>query len=281
MISLNELDTLRSATVVASDGTELGSAGQIWADTATGQPEWVSVHTGGRRETIVPITDASLSGGKLLVPFTGEQVTSAPHIDEHGDLSQKQEAELYAHYNYSYSDDRSSSGLPDGGQVGKGYVDQGQVAQGTVAQGYVDQGTVGDLNRDDAMTRSEEQLHVGTEKVQTGVARLRKYVETETVNVPVTVTKEKVRLEREPITDANRADALDGPEITENEYEVTLTEERPIVSKETVPVERVRLAKDVETETVNVAETLRKERIETDGVDGVDLGDVKKDNAKR
>ena len=60
------------------------------------------------------------------------------------------------------------------------------------------------------------------------------------------VTKEKARLETEPITDANRGNALDGPDISEEEHEVTLTEERPVVAKETVPVERVKLTKDTE-----------------------------------
>src|SRR5207244_11078818 len=92
---------------------------------------------------------------------------------------------------------------------------------------------------DDAMTRSEERLDVGTEQVQSGKARLRKWVETENVQVDVPVKKEKARLVTEPVTDANRGDATSGPDITEDEHEVTLSEERPAVSKETVPVERV------------------------------------------
>ena len=60
-------------------------------------------------------------------------------------------------------------------------------------------------NTDDAMTRSEEHLRVGTEKVEAGRARLRKYVVTEQQSVQVPVSREEVRVEREPITDANRA----------------------------------------------------------------------------
>ena len=120
-------------------------------------------------------------------------------------------------------------------------------------------------NTDDAMTRSEEQVHAGTEKVTAGKARLRKWVETEDVNVTVPVTKEKARLETEPITDANRGSALDGPDISEEEHEVTLTEERPVVAKETVPVERVKLTKDTEQHEEQVSEQVRKERVATDG----------------
>ena len=120
-------------------------------------------------------------------------------------------------------------------------------------------------NTDDAMTRSEEQVRAGTEKVTAGKARLRKWVETEDVNVKVPVTKEKARLETEPITDANRDSALDGPAISEEEHEVTLTEERPVVAKETVPVERVKLTKETEQHEDQVSEQVRKERVEAEG----------------
>ena len=96
------------------------------------------------------------------------------------------------------------------------------------------------------MTRSEERLRVGTEQVETGRARLRKYVVTEQQSVDVPISREEVRVEREPITDANRGEALSGTEITEDEHEIVLHEERPVVTTETVPVERVRLG----TETV-------------------------------
>jgi len=112
------------------------------------------------------------------------------------------------------------------------------------------------------MTRSEEQLHVGTEKVEAGRARLRKYVVTENVTQTVPVSHEEVRLEREPITGANRGAAVSGSGISEDEHEVTLRAERPVVNKETVPVERVRLGTETVTEDHEVSETLRKEQID-------------------
>jgi uncharacterized protein (TIGR02271 family) len=118
---------------------------------------------------------------------------------------------------------------------------------------------------DDAMTRSEEELSVGTRDVETGRARLRKYVVTENVTKTVPVQREEVRVEREPITDANRDAALSGGDITEEEHEVTLRSEEPVVEKRTVPKERVRLDRDTVTEQQTVSEDVRKERIETDG----------------
>jgi uncharacterized protein (TIGR02271 family) len=118
------------------------------------------------------------------------------------------------------------------------------------------------------MTRSEEELRVGTEgtqRTETGRARLRKYVVTEQQQMTVPVTREEVRVEREPITDANVDEALSGPEITESEHEVVTHEERPVVSKETVPKERVRLETDRVIDEETVTGEVRKERIEVEG----------------
>ena len=120
---------------------------------------------------------------------------------------------------------------------------------------------------DDAMTLSEERLRVGTEKREAGRARLRKYVVTDTETVTVPVSREEVRIEREPITDANIGNATAGPAISEEEHEVILHEERPVVATEAVPVERVRLDTEPVTEDVEVTEEVRKERVETDGIE--------------
>lgn len=120
-------------------------------------------------------------------------------------------------------------------------------------------------NTDDAMTRSEERVDVGTQEQEAGRVRLRKYVETEHVTQAVPVRKEKALLEREPITDSNVDQALDGPAISEEEHEVVLHEERPVVDKTTEPVERVRLGKDTEVADETVSEEIRKEQIEVEG----------------
>jgi uncharacterized protein (TIGR02271 family) len=118
------------------------------------------------------------------------------------------------------------------------------------------------------MTLSEERLNVGTRREEVGRARLRKYVVTENVTQTVPVTREEVRIEREPITDANIGNALDGPAISEEEHEVTLHAERAVVEKEAVPVERVRIDKQTVTDQENVSDTVRKEAVETDGIEG-------------
>ena len=115
------------------------------------------------------------------------------------------------------------------------------------------------------MTRSEEELAVGTTARERGRVRLRKYVTTEQEQVTVPVQREEVRVEREPITDANLDAAMTGPDITEAEHEVTLREEAPVVEKRAVPKERVRLDTDTVTEERQVTEEVRKEQIEVEG----------------
>lgn len=127
---------------------------------------------------------------------------------------------------------------------------------------------------DDAMTRSEERLVVSTQLWETGRARLRKYVVTEEVQITVPIRREEIRLEREPIVEGSTPSVEDPDVFGAAEvfggrdggviYEVTLHQERPVVSTEIVPVERVRLAKVVHTEEEIVSGEVRKERIDVD-----------------
>ena len=132
-------------------------------------------------------------------------------------------------------------------------------------------GVVGDdvsgRETDEAMTRSEEELRVGTQRRETGRARLRKYITSEPVQETVSTQREEARLEREPITDANLDQATGGPELSEEEHEVTLAAEEPVAEKRVVPKERVRLDKDTVTEERQVSEEVRQERIEAEGDD--------------
>jgi uncharacterized protein (TIGR02271 family) len=255
MIDTSQVQALLSSggEVVGQDGTKIGKVGQVYLDDQTGRPEWVTVKAGmfGGHESFVPLAQASVQGQQLRVAYDKDKVKDAPRVaDSEGHISEQEEAELYRHYGLDYSQKASDSGLPDGPDRPARTSERSQQRNQPQA--------------DNAMTRSEEQLKVGTERRETGRARLRKYVVTENVTQTVPVKREQARVEREPITDANRAQAMDGPDITENEYEVTLHEERPTVDKEVVPVERVRL--DVETVTgeQQVSEQVRKEQIEID-----------------
>ena len=117
---------------------------------------------------------------------------------------------------------------------------------------------------DGAMTRSEEQLRVGTQTREIGRARLRKRVVTETEQATVPVSHEELTIEREPITEANRGDAYDGPAISEEEHEVVLREERPVVDTEAVAVERIRMGTNTVRDNETVSGEVRKEVVAVD-----------------
>ena len=273
MITQNQVRDLIGSQLVGSDDQKIGKVGQIFLDDQTGKPEWATVNTGffGSNESFVPLAEADVQGDEVRVPYTKDQVKDAPNVDADagGHLDQSEERSLYTHYGLSYSEQGSDSGLPDTGTARTSDTDVIDTARGA---GHDTSGP----NTDDAMTRSEEQVRAGTETVTAGKARLRKWVETEEQNVSVPVKKEKARLETEPITGANRGSALDGPDITEEEHEVTLTEERPVVAKEAVPVERVKLSKDTEQHDEQVSEEVRKERIEAEGDVGGTTGRTKR-----
>jgi len=268
MIGTETLDRVIGRDVYDEAGNKIGSASEVYLDDQTGQPEWVTVKTGlfGTKESFVPIRDADLTDDGVRVRVSKEKVKDAPKIDTDGHLSPQEEEELYRYYGMGggYTDTQTT-GMADTTQT-TGVRDTGYAENqhGTVGR------DVSGPTTDNAMTRSEEQLHVGTRSEEVGRARLRKFVVTENVTQTVPVSREEVRIEREPITDANVGNAYDGPAISEEEHEVTLHAERPVVEKEAVPVERVRLSKETVTDQETVSADVRKEQIETDG--GVGTG---------
>ena len=251
MINEQQISSVIGSTAVGADG-KLGTIGEVYLDDETGRPEWATVRTGmfGTKESFVPLADADLSGSDLRLPYDKDKVKHAPQVDTDGHLSPTEEAELYRHYGFGSGTDASVTKTTT-------------TTTGTNGHGTVGHDTSGPTT-DDAMTRSEEHLNVGTQRVEAGRARLRKYVVTENVTQTVPVSHEEVVLEREPITDGNVGNALDGPAISEEEHEVTLHAERPVVAKEAVPVERVRLDTETVTEQQTVTDTVRKEQIEID-----------------
>ncbi len=259
-------------TAVDSEGGKLGQIGQVYLDDQTGQPVWVTVATGmfGTRQSFAPIYGSRLDGDQVVLAVSKDLVKDAPSIEDDGQIDAGEQSALYQHYS-GYLGGQDSGYQGQGQHEDTGYQEQGYAGDSREdlagQPGVQGQDTSGPTT-DDAMTRSEERLRVGTEQVEAGRARLRKYVVTENVTTTVPVSHEEVRVEREPVTDASRDAALSGEPISEEEHEVTLRAERPVVEKEAVPVERVRLATETVTQNQEVSETVRKEQI-----DDPDVGD--------
>jgi uncharacterized protein (TIGR02271 family) len=255
--STQAIQALDDSVVIGTDGSEIGKVGQVYTDNDTGQPSWVTVKTGwfGTNESFVPLNAATIEDGTIRVPYDKDMIKGAPNNDAGAPLSETDEQELYSYYNLT-----GETGYDAGYDRSQARVDRTATGTDIPAQGTVS----GDA---EYLTRSEEQLHVGTEKVQTGRARLRKFVVTEQQSVTVPVTREEVRVVREPVAPG---DTVDDVTIGEAAADVVLTEERVVVNKETVPVEKVRLDTETVTEQQDVTESVRKEQIEFDDATTVD-----------
>ena len=245
--------------LIDRDGDKVGTIEALYRDEETQSPEWAAVRTGlfGTKQTFVPITGAQPSGEQVQVQFAKEQIKDAPRIDPEGEPSLEQEEELYRYYGMTYSA-TGAEHMAEGGPAAA------ETESATPGRGPVGRGVSGPAT-DEAMTRSEEELHVGKARRERGRARLRKYVVTEEVRRTVPVQREHVRIEREPISAENVDAAMAGPEISTEEHEVVLHEEVPVVEKRVVPKERVRMDKETRVEEEQVSEDVRKEQIEAEG----------------
>ena len=178
MTEVTEAYEWRGRDVVDADGDKIGALEEVYLDTDSGRPEWATVNTGlfGTKQSFIPLAEAEPTRGKVVVPYSKDQVKDAPSIDPDGELNAEEEET-------STRTMASPTHDPREGET------EGRDVSGPTT--------------DEAMTRSEEELRVGTAPRERGRVRLRKYVVTEEVQQTVPVRREEVRVEREPITDDN------------------------------------------------------------------------------
>ena len=236
------LDEMRGAPVYDVNGEKIGKVDEIFYDQQTRVPEWIGIGTGffGSKRVLVPVNGAAARDNGLFVPYAKDQVKDSPDID--GDeISEECEMELTAFYGLGYSKQRSDTGLPKG------------TPRGTRKQRKA-------RDEDQALTRSEEELEVGKRSVEAGSARLRKWVETEPVSLDVELQREVAHVTRERIDEP-----VGDHDFREEEVEVPLHREKPVVHKQAVAKERVAVEKDVHTDRQTVKDELKKERVEVEG----------------
>ena len=259
MITRQDFDRVEGATAYDNSGEKIGRVGQLYIDDETGEARWLTVSTGlfGLSESFAPLQGAEFDGKDIRLKYDKETVKDAPRIDKDQHLDPDEERDLYRHYGFG-----SRGEMDDAGKPGSTHDWTGKERSRPRAADAGD--------KEHAMTLSEERLKAGKERVEVGQVRLRKYTTTHTEKVDVPVTKEKLVVERTPASgNATKAPIRDSGEKVE---EVTLREERPVVEKETVPVEDVRVGKQQETETEQVSAKVRKERADVDVEQGHDKG---------
>jgi uncharacterized protein (TIGR02271 family) len=233
------LDEMRGAPLYDRYGEKIGTVEEIYYDQQTRVPEWIGIGTGffGTKRVLVPVKGAQVSYDGLAVGYTRSQVKDSPDVDE-GEISEQCEADLAAYYGLGYSKQRSQTGLTEG-------------------RGRPQARKRGEQQ---SVTRAEEEVEVGKRPVEAGSARLRKWVETEPVALDVELEREVARVTRDRI-DEPVGDHAFG----EEEVEMPLHADKPVVQKRAVAKERIGLEKDVQTEKQTVRDEVRKERVEVEG----------------
>ena len=300
---------LFNATAYDKDGEKLGDVNEVFVDDQSGQPTFVEINHGlfGMNSSLVPLRGHDFSGDDLKLGFSKDRIKDAPDFDSDKPLTPEAQSDIFKHYGLEnahdvtdYKDsnldskrdaqagaDKDHNLTAGAGAAGAGagvagagvagaHADEKKAATHTTdaaaterKAGVADDAAAARTNNDGELIRSEEQLNVNKERVATGEARLRKYVVTDTESVEVPVEREEVRVERTPINAEDAKNYNGSISGDSEEASVTLHEERVNVNKETVPVEKINLKKDTVRDTETHTEELRKEQIDTDGVDGL------------
>jgi Domain of unknown function (DUF2382)/PRC-barrel domain len=237
MLSERELSAAIGSTAYAADGEKVGTVEHFFVDDRTGAPTWVAVLTGllGTRQSVAPAVDATFADGALRLPVSRDAVRRAPTVDG-THLDPAQEAALRQHY--APADAGSES-------VGRPVTEAGPAPWTRTDAGVVPVGA-------------------RTEESPPGRTRLVTYVVTEEVQITVPVRREEVRVEQLP---ADAPDPGAGESLVAADRptgvpgEIVLHAEKPVVTVEVVPVERVRLRTELVEGRPTVSDQVQREPI--------------------
>lgn len=258
-MSMNVKDLL-TATAYDNNGDKVGDVNEVFVDDDSGQPTFVDVNHGlfGMGNSLVPLRGHSVEGDTLTLAFAKDRIKDAPDFDAEKPLTPEQQSEIYQHYGIAgaargenntggealaptaETADSAGSAVAGAGAVG---VAEGDGVTGTTTS--EEAASIGgskdsEASDDNTLIRNEEHLNVGTERV-------------------------------EAADDAQAQVKSGGLDSNSTEdASVTLHEERPVINKETVPVEKVNLRTEEVSDTESVTEQVRKEKIDADGIDELD-----------
>lgn len=275
MSTSDQLGRVVGQNVYDADGKKIGKASNLYASDTSRTPEWVTVRTGlfGKKDSFVPLSGARTDDSGLHVSARKNTVKDAPQVDGDGSIDDQEVTDLYRYYGIQpgkHERTQDGTGESDtsapaaaGTTPGSGTAPAGESTPASGDSSRTGEGRTGSAEtRDESIVRSEERLRAGTETTETGRVRLHKYVVTEEQQVTVPVQHEEVHVTREPVSPGDTP--AGSTEIGDEEREVVLHEERPVVGKETVPVERVELDTETVQEEQQVSGTVRKEQVDVE-----------------
>jgi uncharacterized protein (TIGR02271 family) len=250
-----QAEDLLGARVTGADGKVVGTIEQVFRDDVDGTPAWARVRS-GKIGRFVPLGSCQVTAEGVSVPFESQKIMGGPNIDAGQHMSAAQAEELTRYYGLTIPTQQPRG---ESGEMGQTAPDEmGQTAPDEIAQAQV--AAQGPMAEGDWLVRQEERLQVGIEQLETGRVRLHKYVDVENIEQPVHLFHEEYDIERVPLSaeDQNRISS----DLAEGELELVLHEERPVLRKERVAVERIRLRPRRVEEDTTVRDQVRRERIE-------------------
>jgi uncharacterized protein (TIGR02271 family) len=224
-----QAEELLGARVTGADGKVVGTVEQVFRDDMDGTPAWARVRS-GKTGRFVPLGASQVTTDGLTVPFDTQKIMGGPNIEAGQHMSATQAEELSRYYGLTVPTQQTQPVQENRGR----------------------------LTDEEWLVRQEERLQVGKEMLETGRVKLHKYVDVEPVEQAVHIYHEEYDVERIPITAEERISG----NIAEGEQEIILHEERAVLRKEIVPVERVRIRARRVEEDQTVRDSLRRERIE-------------------
>jgi len=248
-MQIQDVLSRQGQTVYDSTGSKIGKIEDIFVDDDTQQPEWIGVDTGGifgSKHVLVPIEGAEPDRDGLKVAYTKDLVKDAPDIGE-DEIPIDREEELYEHYGLRQLMERTRSS-------------RSEPARGDISETQTGRPEARNRSESPEIVTHEEQLRVGARDLEAGRVRLRKHVETRPVEEQVRLRQETAHLEREEINEPASSAAFEDEEV-----EMELRRQEPVVSKETVAKERVGLRRDVEETSETVRDEVRSEEVDIEG----------------
>jgi uncharacterized protein (TIGR02271 family) len=288
-------EELLGAQVTAADGKVIGTIEHVFEDDASGAPAWASVRA-GKTNRFVPVGAGRATADGLNIPFDAETIMTSPTIEAGKHMSGAQAEELLRYYDPRVRAEPQQRGKSEDSQRAKAEERQQRAKaeesqqrakaeesqqraraeesqqrakaeerqQRAKAEESQQRAKAEERKRSKAdeewLLRREQQLQVGKETRESGHVRLHRYVDSEPAEKTVHLVHEEYDVERVPVG----ADEPVGDDLREDEQKVTLHAERGIVSKQTVPVERLRLVTKSVEEDETFREELQRERIEVE-----------------
>jgi uncharacterized protein (TIGR02271 family) len=233
--------------VAEPGGVPYGRLDELFVGRDTGRPTFgiVSLDSDpdGKR-VMVPLHHARPERDVLALPLDRHRVASAPAV--RADVAEiPPEAGRYVleHFGLTSGDEDLT----------------------TQVMAPVEPTPTGEQAADAEITLSEEQLVVDAVPRAAERVRVRKAVVTEEVTVTVTVRREELVIEREPLDDpATEIAWAEDTAADAGAVEFVLHAEEPVVTKRVVPLERVRVRRDTVVEERRITDEVRKERLDVD-----------------